>query len=57
MSDKQERNLKVIETEKSESKTKIQTNVCGHSNPLTKKFLEFYSDNEHKLKVKDLFKK
>jgi len=59
MSQEKERNLTVIETEKTDTKREVKTVDSNgfHSNPIAKKFLDFHNEKTHKFSVRDLFKK
>ncbi len=57
MSEKDDKQLRVIESEKTAEKNNPVTKATGHTNPILKKFLEFHHENSGKFSVKDLFKK
>ncbi len=57
MSDKDERNLKIIESAKTETKAETAVKSSRQTNPIVKKFLEFHNEKTDKFSVKDLFKK
>ena len=59
MSESKERNFSVIESTKSETKPEIKSleKTQRHTNPITKKLLEFQHQNAGKFSVRDLFRK
>lgn len=54
---KDERNLTLIESEKTETKSETVKKVSRQTNPIMKKLVEFQRENSGKFGVKDLFKK
>lgn len=56
MSNHDERNFTVIESEKTEISVEKTVKPLRQTNPIAKKFLEFHNDKADKFTVKDLFK-
>lgn len=54
---KDERNLTLIESVKTEVKTETVKKMSRHTNPIMKKLVEFQHENAGKFGVKDLFRK
>lgn len=57
MSEKDERNIKVIESAKTETKSEMVAKSKHQTNPLMRKFLEFNNEKSNKFNVRDLFRK
>ena len=59
MSESKERKLNVIESVKTETKPEIKSleKTQRHTNPITKKLLDFQHQNTGKFSVRDLFRK
>lgn len=57
MSNRDERNLTVIESVKTEIKTETVKKMSRQTNPIMKKLVEFQHENAGKFGVRDLFKK
>ena len=57
MNEKDERNIKVIESAKTETKSETVTKPKHQTNPLMRKFLEFNNEKSNKFNVRDLFRK
>ncbi|MEE3349388.1 MAG: hypothetical protein VZR09_05045 [Candidatus Gastranaerophilaceae bacterium] len=57
MSEKDERNLQIIESAKTEAKSETVAKSTHQTNPLMRKFLEFNNEKSNKFNVRDLFRK
>lgn len=57
MSNRDERNLTLIQSTKVETEAKTEKESSRQTNPMQKKFVEFHHDKAEKFSVKDLFKR
>ncbi len=57
MNEKEERQLRVIESVKIEENNESDTKIARQTNPILKKLLRFQHERAKKFSVKDLFRK